>query len=353
MAMQLLVTYKGKSEKIQLYDGVDPKAIVSLLDALFDLTGTIVGLKREDGVSFPICGLSRPGETFPTSPCELIVREDKKETPTEDFAHLDSSREVFIIGIVLPDGRTAASGTAFPITPRHIITAFHVVSDPDPQSGLLIPYERCLLSKSVTKHVRQDIFEDPIFVRVVEGERENDWVILEMEKEGATFQSFFPLCPIQNLPKPRSEKDEVKTYFAATEFYRNNTQSLEVWYGGFARVLQYDKEGQVLLMSSGISSASCGGPMVNHNGEVVSMHVATLHENPELRRGQSLDTGGRGRLGSESREDSCEVESLTDSVSEYSNGRASVQEGLVLSRVEAVVRFIQSHGGQEEIVIDL
>ena len=70
-----------------------------------------------------------------------------------------------------------------------------------------------------------------------------------------------------NLPAETQEIEEVKCYYAPIgQFQQNPFYELNIWAGEYARVLQFDREGEMIIVDGGLYRGSCGAPYINNDG---------------------------------------------------------------------------------------
>jgi len=148
------------------------------------------------------------------------------------------------------------------------------------------------------------------------------------------FQTWFTLCPIGALPDPTvNEREELKTYHAPIYNYKNNSyMSLAIWCDDYRRVCQYDGPSDShILVDGGLYKGSCGGPYVNHDGNVVAMHLASMHEGVNL-----------SQINTKRRKTKDRVDELESFSSQSYEIHTSIREGLVLSKIPTITNFIAS-----------
>ncbi len=222
-------------------------------------------------------------------------------------------------------------GTAFPVTRRHVITTFHnIVEEND---SLLVG--SFVIGKIVEKQNGNLVMIEPITVTYAFGDTTEDFAFLEIENAEIVFNSYLPLCPVDRLPDRNvKESIEVKTYHAPIGLFQHTQlATLQIWADDYKRIQQYDRGDTRVIVEGGLYRGSCGGPYVDHDGLVVAMHVASMNEGENI----SLVKSKVGKKRKKPTMD--DLQSLRSSVNDL---HASVREGVVLSRIRAVVDFISA-----------
>jgi hypothetical protein len=171
-------------------------------------------------------------------------------------------------------------GTAFSITRRHVITTYHNIVD-DKNCRLS---EVFVIGKVVNNNNGNYTMDAPIKVRVVFGDASEDFVFLQIVDEAITFDSYLQLCPVDQLPdRDINYSNEIKTYHAPIGmFCHNSLSSLQIWSDDYKRVLQYDRDGKSIIVDGALYRGSCGCPYIDHDGLVVTMHVASINEGENI-----------------------------------------------------------------------
>ncbi len=222
-------------------------------------------------------------------------------------------------------------GTAFPVTHRHMITTYHSLIDDDskPVDEEMLRAKSFVIGTAVVKENGVDVMVAPISVAFVSGNAGDDFAFLQITNPANYLNSYLPLCPLDRLPDRNvKESSEVKAYHAPIGQYQNNDiTELVIWTEDYKRVLQYQAQGTRILVDGGLYRGSCGGPYVDHDGFVVAMHCASMHE-------------GKNMSNVKKRKHVDRIEDLESLASSLHNIHNSVREGIVLSRIKAVVDFI-------------
>jgi hypothetical protein len=242
--------------------------------------------------------------------------------------------KVFIIATLLEETvDIELLGTCFAITSKHILTAYH---------NLVINStlrERCIISEIARKVGEKDVLDEKNFeVKYVSGDPINDWAILELTDPSQKFNEFISLCKIDDLPNPTTTTEGLKSFYAPIATYRRNAfYELRIWTDDYANVLQYD--GNKILMPGGLVRGSCGAPYINHQNEVVAMHLSSIHEGEEL----SYTKLKKNRYQYNQKEINQRVDELSDSLTDLSDVHQSIRSGVVLSFIQEIVQFVAKH----------
>jgi hypothetical protein len=222
-------------------------------------------------------------------------------------------------------------GTAFAITKSHILTAYHnILIDPeDYKSG--IPNKQIVITNIVTKEIDQHVVCDPIYCSFVDGNVIEDWAILEVNNPSNYFNRYFPIGDADTI-KP----EQLRVLHAPIGFYRNNSvRLLQIWGGGYQRVLQYDddvNDVHQVLIESGLYRGSCGAPYLTDDGTVIAMHLSSSHE------GKDISWTNRKRL----KRFQAQLTETQDAITDASDIHSSISTGLVLSHIKTIVEFVKS-----------
>jgi hypothetical protein len=213
------------------------------------------------------------------------------------------------------------------VTRKHVITVYHNILD-ESESRLS---DYFVIGKSVEKINGEDIMQNPIEVSYEWGNQIDDIVFLKIIDEENYLADYLPICCEEQLPNPHEdEREKLKAYHAPIGQYMNNEfTTLNIWADEYRRVHQYNTKGKRILVDGGLYRGSCGGPYVNHDGLVVAMHVASMHE------GKNISIVKK-RTVSDLYED---LENLTSSVYDLHH---SVREGVVLARSLDAMAFIRA-----------
>jgi hypothetical protein len=223
-------------------------------------------------------------------------------------------------------------GTAFPVCGKYIMTVYHNIVDEDsktkPKARLSDSF---VIGKTIEKLNGEHVMQSPIEVSFEWGNEDEDFVFLKIVDAMNFVNDYLPICPEETLPNPLiNEREELKTYHAPIGQYLNNQYpSLNIWSDDYKRVYQYHSNGKRIIVDGGLYRGSCGGPYVNHEGLVVAMHVASMHE------GKNISNVKRRKLAK--RID--DLESLTSSNYDL---HQSVREGVVLARNPDAISFINT-----------
>jgi hypothetical protein len=227
-------------------------------------------------------------------------------------------------------------GTAFAVTKSHVITAHHNIHDE--QSGSLFPGS-LYICRRVEKRSSYIDFIQPIKLKYVVGNVDEDWAIMEIEDKSNTFLHGMPLCPASDLPDlTMNEHAKLKTYHAPIgQFLSNGFTDGEIWCENYKQILQYDRRGAVILVDGGLYRGSCGGPYIDHQGRVVAMHLSSMHEGKEFsrvkKRPKRETVGSLVKL----------VQEIDEQSTDLNDVHNSIRQGVVLSRINEVVAFIEKN----------
>jgi hypothetical protein len=249
-------------------------------------------------------------------------------------------KQVFVLGFVphpSPDVVSPALeliGTAFAITKRHVVTAGHNLLDPDTNEKLLGNWS---IARKATKKNGRYVFPAPIAVTIkLLGQDEDgaDWAILEVDDSNHYFESYLPICKEPFLPKTEAENEKLKAFYAPIgTFKTNGFVDLHIWPDDYQQVLQYDKEGTVILVTTGLYKGSCGGPYVSKAGLAVALHLSSMHEGKNISIVKK-----RKRNVAELNE---AVIQLVEASTDMADVHESIREGLVLARVPQIVALVE------------
>lgn len=244
-------------------------------------------------------------------------------------------KEVYILGTVEISGRIEMAGTAFAITGRHVITAYHNIWEEESKTE----FSSCALTKEVRKDGGAYSFVDPLYLKLVlkgKGTSENeDWAILELEPSHPNFQYYFPLCPLNKLPDLSIGSFQARSIFAPIGSFRvSSLRTMRLWVEDFSKIFQYDEN--TVIVDGGLYRGSCGAPYIATDGLVIGMHLASEHEG----RNVSLTTRKRNRS---SMEVGKTIVDVAESVTDLADVHASVKVGLVLSKITEITLFIATH----------
>lgn len=231
-------------------------------------------------------------------------------------------------------------GTAFAVTHRHVVTAFHNLLDSD-EDWNSMPGSMFDICRQVIKKADKQCFETPITVKYVLGDPTLDWAILEIVDVALKFSGFIPLCPISDLPKPLvSEREELKTYYAPIgQYLTNSFHSCQIWCDRYKPVLQYDRNNEVICLDGGLYRGSCGAPYVDHGGRVVAMHLSSMHEGKEFSHTKKKQKTQKATIASLS----ARVDVLSEASTDMQDVHNSIRQGLVLARISELVDFLSQY----------
>lgn len=243
--------------------------------------------------------------------------------------------EVYFLGRVkLDENRLELLGTCFAVTRHHVLTTHHNLLD---ESENLLT-GRFVISRESKKQGENHVFAEPINVDLVQFDLDKDWALLEIERTHKGFDSYIPVCPEHSLPDPlRNEKEELKAYIAPIGFYlQNDIESSSIWAEDYGRVKQYDRGGAFILVDGGLYRGSCGAPYINHSGEAVAMHCASMHE------GKNLSTIKRLAKRKSVAQLSENLNELDDRTTDLSDVHNSLRQGIVIARLLPLMEFIDN-----------
>jgi hypothetical protein len=245
---------------------------------------------------------------------------------------------VFILGIApsaAPNSVQALEllGTTFAITTTALLTACHVLRDED---GVDLVGD-LVISRRVVKKGGVLSMVDPINVKILDFNEAADFAILKLnDPKVLSFSAFVPVCAEIDLPDPTvTENEDLKSYYAPIgQFLANGIVEMAIWSGSYQRVLQYDRNGETVLVECGLYRGSCGAPYINSAGCAVAMHLSSIHEGKSvtLVKKRKRVTGGSGSAVPSTLGD------VIDSVSDLSEVHESAREGLVLCRQPRIMQ---------------
>lgn len=233
--------------------------------------------------------------------------------------------KIFVIAQATNDSRyVELLGTCFAITTRHIITAYHNLTDEtgNTTGSTTNPYQIARIARKVSD---KDSLDNPLVVTFCEGEAIDDWAILELADPLEQFANFFPVCGYSDLPDI-SMKAELKSFYSPIGQYRRNSfRELKIWRDDYKPVLQYEEK--KILLDGGLYRGSCGAPYIDRDNKVVALHLSSMHE------GQDISVTKKKRT----------LKNLEEFMTDQSDIHNSIREGLVLASVPNILAFIASH----------
>ena len=238
------------------------------------------------------------------------------------------------MGRMIDDNRLELLGTSFVVTRYHVLTTCHNLTD---EKGAILT-GRFVISRQAKKQGEYQVFPEPINVDLVRFDLVSDWALLKVESTHKAFERFVPLCPERSLPNPtRNENEELKAYIAPIGFYLQNAlESCSIWAESYGSVKQYDRDGHIILVDGGLYRGSCGGPYVNHAGEAVAMHIASMHE------GKNLSTIKRLPAQKVTKAQLSEqVSQIDERTTDMNDVHNSLRQGIVIAKLPELMAFIR------------
>ena len=189
-----------------------------------------------------------------------------------------------------------------------------------------------------------------------------DWIILE-RADGAEFPHCLTLCDIANLPKV---DDRVRACFAPVDLITSGTTTiLEVTAGDPCRVLQYSPEvsgephigfmakpdrlqspredPQYIYMSvdGGLYGGCCGSPYLDKENRVVAFH---LYSGDDMRPMAEIVSDA---IAKSARRSKRQLDCGSADADSSSGGHAHIKQGLIIAKLESLVRAIRALFGTE------
>ena len=242
--------------------------------------------------------------------------------------------EVFILGKKTASSSVELLGTVFAVTKKHLLTAAHNLIDAESQRPLSGPFQVDTKGKKVQDFVR---FYNPIDVHIVIMDKAADWAILEVIDPARYFTKWLPIC--KQLP---NTSEKLTAYFAPIgQFLTNAFEDITIWPDVFQRILQYDRNDSVILVSSGLYRGSCGCPYVSESGEVVALHLESIHEGKNISAVKSVSAAKKKR-NIQLAELKAEVDEVRSVTTDLSDVHASIRQGLVLVNIVRLVTFVDT-----------
>ena len=247
-------------------------------------------------------------------------------------------------------------GTAFCISKRHVLAAYHcTLTAPSSE------YKELCLGRIASCNDGA-MFGLVKVQRTPHRDTHMDWIILE-RADGAEFPHCLTLCDIANLPKV---DDRVRACFAPVDLITSGTTTiLEVTAGDPCRVLQYSPEvsGEphigfmakpdlfqsprddpqyiYLSVEGGLYGGCCGSPYLDTKNRVVAFH---LYSGDDTRPMAEIISDAIAKSARRSKRQRDNEKADADS---SSGGHANIKQGLVLAKLESLVRAIRALFGTE------
>jgi len=182
-------------------------------------------------------------------------------------------------------------GTAFAVTSRKVITAFHNLVHENEDAKYLL---YCSLAKSKDDEILYPTYGVP--VSLVACDKTADWAVLS-RIDSQEFSSSIPVCPEDKLPIV-SLDSRLTVYFAALgllSVHDTGMKTIKIW-NDEVRVLQYDGEhDSQIILSGGKCRGSCGAPIVDLNGFAVGFHTDSFNEYDESESATPVVLPGKGK----------------------------------------------------------
>lgn len=221
------------------------------------------------------------------------------------------------------------SGTAFAITPRRFISCHHCIFDEISFTTL----SSVVICSRIIKQGDQ-IVPDPTLPLLYGDlhcfDANLDFAIFNVRGVGNDLIPI-PVCPKDLLPSVQNTGVITTFYCAVGDFQVSAIRQLCVWRGGPYSILQYGEHPNEplscrMLLEHGLCRGSSGGALVT-DGHVAAMHLASLNQGRYIWRhvrGSSL------------------AHSVGESITDMQQIYSAYKEGLVLSRVPAIMDAINN-----------
>ena len=189
-----------------------------------------------------------------------------------------------------------------------------------------------------------------------------DWIILE-RADGAEFPHCLTLCDIANLPKV---DERVRACFAPIDLITNGCGSiLDVTAGDYCRIQQYSPEvsgephigfmakpdrlqspredPQYIYMSvdGGLYGGCCGSPYLDKENRVVAFH---LYSGDDMRPMAEIVSDA---IAKSARRSKRQLDCGSADADSSSGGHAHIKQGLIIAKLESLVRAIRALFGTE------
>ena len=167
----------------------------------------------------------------------------------------------------------APCGTAFAITPFHILTAYHNLYD-ETQG---ITYSTAAITKSVSKLGERFSIDSPIAVKLTSHDAFFDWAVLEVIDRSQPLPETLALVNEADLDEEKSM--EVVALHAPVRLFLNSEMTeLRIRKSDPpSRVQQFGKHGMTVICNGGLHAGSSGCPYVLYpGGRVLAMHLGCL-----------------------------------------------------------------------------
>lgn len=236
---------------------------------------------------------------------------------------------------ILIDDRLFAKGTAFIISPKCVLTAYHnIAEDPDNPTRKHEKHWKIVNGLERMEDDTVETIEDfvPISVTVHAFSYKADWVILKRDDGLFDNSEVVPICPVQELPT-YGEELEVKIYHAANQLFNDGFVSairpisLSVRYGFHSK--------HKVFMQAGLFGGSSGALYVisdyRHRGfgKALGMHVCSISTKRKIK--DVLEDG---------KEDADSDEVLEEVTDSCVSSHASFVEGIIISRYNNLMNAI-------------
>ena len=247
-------------------------------------------------------------------------------------------------------------GTAFCISKRHVLAAYHCTLNA-PSSE----YEELCLGRTASCNDGA-MFGHVNVQRTPHRDTHMDWIILERADE-AEFPHCLTLCDIANLPKV---DERVRACFAPIDLITNGCGSiLEVTAGDYCRIQQYSPEvsgephigfmakpdrlqspredPQYIYMSvdGGLYGGCCGSPYLDKENRVVAFH---LYSGDDMRPMAEIVSDA---IAKSARRSKRQLDCGSADADSSSGGHAHIKQGLIIAKLESLVRAIRALFGTE------
>jgi hypothetical protein len=230
---------------------------------------------------------------------------------------LESTPAIFALSVKNIDAKVGIelSGNCVAVGKKIVVTTFHNIYDEidsssdqsiyssqeflfhkirynseDKKNVVIRVFKFAVISQSVVKHGAdgQEEYRSPILLKFVEGNYDDDWAILEVIFGQSSYCGvsvianpsdfkFLAVCPERKLPV--AGIDKLKGYHFDIALYKSSEdpeETLTCQRVEYSLVCMYKQISRVYRLQGALSLGSCGSPTINKEGEVVTIHLASL-----------------------------------------------------------------------------
>lgn len=223
------------------------------------------------------------------------------------FALAVKAMEANVVGIEL-------SGNCVAVSRKVIVTAFHNIYDEfardiyqckdssdeflfrnaynheEKKDVVIRIFRYAVISRFVVKQDAngQEEFKSSVLLSFVEGDYADDWAMFEIvsgrnsycgvtvNPSPADFR-FLAVCPEERLPVAGTDK--LKGCHFDIAFYKSSKdpeETLNCQRVEYSLITMFKPRSRVYRLQGALSFGSCGSPTINENGELVTIHLASL-----------------------------------------------------------------------------